>query len=67
MKIFPPTLLLLLVAPYAIEARYVTTDGLPDNQSPIAIQPDPHRFIVRYKNEEGKANIHSDAKKCHTD
>jgi serine protease len=66
MKILPPTLLLIL-APYAIEARYLTIDGPPDHPSPTTILPDPHRFIVRYKNEEGKANIHSDAKKCHTD
>jgi serine protease len=55
MKILP-TPLLLLLAPYTIEA----------SQSPVKkLEPDPHRFIVRYKNDEGKANVHTAAKKVH--
>jgi hypothetical protein len=67
MKILPPTLLLLLAPYYAIEALHITSDGPPAYQSPTTIQPDPHRFIVRYKNEEGKANIHTAADKVYAD
>jgi serine protease len=55
MKIPLPALLILLLAPY-IKAR----------QYPVnKVQPDPHRFIVRYKNDEGKANVHTAAEKVH--
>jgi serine protease len=58
MNILLPLLFILLLAPSAIEAR----------QFPVKKgQPDPHRFIVSYKNEEGKANVHTVAEKCHTD
>jgi serine protease len=68
MKIVPATLLLLLAPYYAIEARHITSDGPPANQSPTRSQPpDLHRFIVRYKNEEGKANVHTAADKLHAD
>jgi hypothetical protein len=40
MKILLPPLLVLLLAPYAIEARYVTNDGPPENQSPVTFDPD---------------------------
>ena len=65
MKILLPPLLLLL-APYAIEARHVTTDG-PENQSPVTLDLDSDRFIVRYKNERGKSSAHVAAKKVHAD
>jgi hypothetical protein len=58
MKILLPPLLTLLLAPSAIEAR----------QFPVKkVAPDPHRYIVRYKNNEGKTNVHTAADRVHAD
>jgi serine protease len=64
MKIHLPRLLIFL-ASYAVEARHLTTDGPPESQSPVTPQPDSDRFIVRYKNRQGKFTAQAAAKKVY--
>jgi serine protease len=60
--------LFLLLAPYAIDAIHVTNDGPPENQpAPVTLKPDSDRFIVRYKNEQGKSTTQAAAQKVHFD
>jgi serine protease len=68
MKIFLHRLLLLLLALYAIDAIHVTNDGPPESKPPpVTFEPDSDRFIVRYKNEQGKASAKAAAQKVHVD
>ena len=62
MKSLLPSLLVLL-APYAIEARHDTNEGPSESPSPVMSGPKSDRFIVRYKNEHGKSSVHKAAKK----
>jgi serine protease len=62
-KFLPP--LFLLLALYPIEALLVTTDGLPENHSPVTVDPNLDRFIVRFKNGQGKSFAQTAAKKVH--
>jgi serine protease len=60
--------LFLLLAPYAIDAIHVTNDGPPENQpAPVTLEPDSDRFIVRYKNDQGKSSAKAAAQKVHVD
>jgi hypothetical protein len=69
MEIRLPPLLLTLALLYAIEAHHVTyTDGPPENQSTVTLDPtDSDRFIVHFKNGQGKSSAQAAAKKVHVD
>jgi hypothetical protein len=65
MKILVPPLLLIL-ALHAIKARHVSSaDGHPENQYIVTLDPDSDRFIVHFKNGQGRSSAHSAAKKVH--